>query len=183
VDTAMLSVLFKLNNVATGATMVFRSQLCAELLPIPDSWVHDAWIVWLAALQGSVGILPRRAIAYRIHQGQQLGLDPPTLRARIAHSQRHAVNGYISLIRQFEDLRGYLEKKNDSRLAEFLPGVDAKIRLLRSRASLTGTPMQRVGKVLPSWRDYQLYARGPISLLKDLVLPSSSAGLEKRGAI
>jgi glycosyltransferase involved in cell wall biosynthesis len=42
--TGMVSSLFKLDYIATGATMVFRSTLRDQFVPIPGSWPHDAWL-------------------------------------------------------------------------------------------------------------------------------------------
>ncbi len=44
VYTGIVSSLLKLDYIATGATMVFRSKLRDQFIPIPGAWPHDAWI-------------------------------------------------------------------------------------------------------------------------------------------
>ena len=61
-------------NPATGATYVFRSSFVPLVTPIPEEWVHDAWIALLIATQSRVALVPEMLISYRIHSGQQIGV-------------------------------------------------------------------------------------------------------------
>lgn len=68
-----LEVLLK-HNVVTGATMAFRAELRDLLLPIPEQWVHDAWIALLASAAGTGGVLIEESlIHYRQHSKQLIG--------------------------------------------------------------------------------------------------------------
>jgi len=57
----------------TGATMAFRSNLKKIILPIPEYWIHDAWISCLAASQGSIATVIEPLILYRQHEGNVIG--------------------------------------------------------------------------------------------------------------
>lgn len=176
VDSGISSVLFR-QSIATGATMVFRAQLRNEFISIPDSWVHDGWIAWLAAFQSGLAVLPAAQMRYRIHPRQQLGLNPPSIAARIAIARRNELAPYGSLVNQvhqFQDLRQYLEEhRRDSQLAKFIPEVDAKLRHIQGRVALTKSPLhRRIRWILASWREYRRYALGPMSMLKDIYLVS-----------
>jgi len=46
-----LEVLLK-HNVVTGATMAFHSRIREIILPIPEIWIHDAWIALLGSIVG-----------------------------------------------------------------------------------------------------------------------------------
>jgi len=178
-DTGFVSSLFRLDYVATGATMVFRSELRSQCLPIPGSWVHDAWIIWISALRGGIAVLPDATIRYRIHSQQQIGLDPPSLLELLAVARKNAVF-FRSVATRLKDLRLYLEQhKLDAQLAKFIPDVDAKIRHLEGRASLKGSLLHRIRWILLSWRQYQRYARGPISMVSDAFIVSD--GVESTG--
>lgn len=174
-DSGFVSSLLRLDYVATGATMVFRSELRSYCLPIPDSWVHDAWIMWISALRGGVAILPDATIRYRIHSRQQIGLDPPTLLERLEVARKNGVF-FRSVAARLKYLRLYVEEhKGNTRLAKFIPDLDAKIRHLEGRASLTGSFLHRMRWIMLSWRDYQRYARGPISMISDAFIVSDEA--------
>jgi glycosyltransferase involved in cell wall biosynthesis len=63
--------------VVTGATMAFRSRYRDLLLPIPDIWVHDAWIAMLMGATSNLAALPTPLIAYRQHGANQIGIPRP----------------------------------------------------------------------------------------------------------
>jgi glycosyltransferase involved in cell wall biosynthesis len=59
--------------LVTGATMTFRSEHRSLLLPIPECWVHDAWIAFLLGAVAPLGFVDRPTVLYRQHPGQQVG--------------------------------------------------------------------------------------------------------------
>ena len=61
--------------VVTGATMAFRSKYRDLVLPIPEKWVHDAWIALLISATSYLIALPTPLIAYRQHAQNQLGVQ------------------------------------------------------------------------------------------------------------
>lgn len=68
-----LEVLLK-RNVVTGATMAFRQELRDWILPIPEQWVHDAWIALIAGVIGKKGVFVEEPlIYYRQHPKQAIG--------------------------------------------------------------------------------------------------------------
>lgn len=80
-----LGLLLK-RKLVTGAAMAIHRQLLDDALPLPATeWVHDAWLVTLAAMTGRVDSLPESLVDYRLHGGNQLGLggnDPLPRSAR-----------------------------------------------------------------------------------------------------
>lgn len=173
-DSRILDSLFRLNNLVTGATLVFRKHLRSEVIPIPGSWVHDGWIAWVAALRGGLAVVPTVKIRYRVHSRQQLGLDSQPLTEQLAFARQNGRNGYLSLIGQFADAKRYLERHcEDVDSIRIIPRIDGKLRLLRGRSTLPNSFFERVRWILWSWRGYRDYARGPISMLKDSLFPSS----------
>jgi glycosyltransferase involved in cell wall biosynthesis len=59
--------------LVTGATMAFRSEYRSLLLPIPECWVHDAWIAFMLGAVASLGFVDQPTVRYRQHPGQQVG--------------------------------------------------------------------------------------------------------------
>jgi glycosyltransferase involved in cell wall biosynthesis len=172
VDAGLISTLLRLNYIATGATMVFRSEFRRECIPIPDSWVHDAWISWIAALRGGLAPLPGATIRYRVHTQQQIGLAPASFTGHVALARRNE-SYFRTVATRLKDLRLYLDQhREDNQLAKSIPELDAKIRHMEGRASLPGSILHRVCWILQSWREYRRYARGPISMVSDAFIVS-----------
>ena len=64
-------------NVVTGATMAFRTDLREHFLPIPSeipNVIHDGWIALIASAVSVVEFVDEPFIDYRQHESQQLGL-------------------------------------------------------------------------------------------------------------
>jgi glycosyltransferase involved in cell wall biosynthesis len=59
--------------VVTGATMMFRAEHRAHVLPIPPNWVHDGWIAFIIGALAPIGFVDRATILYRQHAAQQIG--------------------------------------------------------------------------------------------------------------
>ena len=64
-----------LRNLATGATMAFRKEFKAQIIPFPvlDNFHHDEWIALVGTYQQKFYMLPGKYIQYRIHGNQQVG--------------------------------------------------------------------------------------------------------------
>ena len=60
-------------NVVTGATTMFRSCYRDLILPIPDCWVHDAWVALLISAVSACAMVNEPLIDYRQHPRQQIG--------------------------------------------------------------------------------------------------------------
>lgn len=179
VDTGIVSTLFRLNYVATGATMIFRTELRKHFLPIPDSWVHDAWISWIAALRGGLAPFPAATIRYRIHAHQQIGLAPASLAGHLAVAQKNR-DYFRTVAQRLKDLRLYLEQHaEDKQLARFIPDLDAKIRHTEGRASLNGSALHRISWILRAWREYQRFSRGTIAMVSDAFVVSGEKSPKK----
>ncbi len=101
--------------VVTGATMTFRSEYRPFVLPIPENWVHDAWIAFIIGAMAPVGFVEHPTVMYRQHAAQQIGgkklswkelyamakeVGPPYFRLayerfRIAHERLQAFSSQV----------------------------------------------------------------------------------------
>lgn len=62
------------HNVVTGATIAFRAELRKLILPIPEQWIHDAWIALLLSAANIKGtFIEEPLIKYRQHSNQFIG--------------------------------------------------------------------------------------------------------------
>lgn len=77
-------------NIVTGATAMLTRDLVNVAVPIPESFVHDEWLAFLAASLGTLLVENRPLIDYRVHDGNQIGVPPRSLwaQARVAMSGR-----------------------------------------------------------------------------------------------
>ena len=74
VETGRFADVLIKRPVVTGATLIFRAELRAHILPIPEPWIHDAWIAWMVALHSRVACVSQPLMAYRVHAAQQIGV-------------------------------------------------------------------------------------------------------------
>jgi glycosyltransferase involved in cell wall biosynthesis len=179
VGPALYEQLLKLNFIATGATMAIRSKFRPAFLPIPEIWVHDAWISWIAAIRSELVCVPDRTIAYRIHDSQQIGLAPssPVQHARLAKNNNQKLFRLIAtrLSTLWERLKrdGYTNQSLLSLLEE-------KIRFMEGRGNLNSSPIRRLYWIFSSRQDYSRFARGAVSMLSDAFIVDSNGENESR---
>ncbi len=75
-------------NLMTGATLALRASWRDLILPIPEGWIHDAWIGMLLSATADVRMSPEPTIHYRLHAEQHVGIGVQPHRLTWAH---HAV--------------------------------------------------------------------------------------------
>ncbi len=73
---------------ALGCTLMFRSSLVGEIIPIPLCWEQDGWIAW-----DGIDLFEDRhhseaLICYRIHPTQQFGVTALSLPEKIRRSKQ-----------------------------------------------------------------------------------------------
>ena len=166
-----LAVLLK-HRVVTGAALAFRADLREKILPIPESWVHDGWIAFVAALFADLRAIPEPLILYRQHERNFIGAAATTT-AQIGESLGRGRDSYTRNAQQYAELKERIKSWNDvPDQARILRLLDAKIAHIRARADL---PRGRVGRVAPIFSElargnYHHYSMGVKSAVKDLVL-------------
>jgi hypothetical protein len=124
------------------------------IVPIPEEWVHDAWIALLIATQARVLLLPEQLISYRIHSAQQIGV-------------KRATPSDDLLVRRWTALA--------ERLATFSldPTIDRvlhkKLNFLKTRRALKQQHLpHRVVAASRTLPGYFSFARGLFSYLRDV---------------
>ena len=60
-------------NVAAGITLMFRAAVRDLALPFPAEWMHDGWVILMAAATGPCAVVAEELVDYRQHGGQQVG--------------------------------------------------------------------------------------------------------------
>ena len=171
------------HDVVTGATMAFRASCRQIALPIPEPWVHDAWLALVIATVSELKLIDRPLIKYRIHHEQQLGRPKEPFMAKVAREIKNIKeNRAKAFDKAKSDRAAELEMYTEAygRLAEYknehgptLSSIREKACHARSRINIMGTNrlfrVWLISKELVSMR-YHRYSYGCYSAFKDLVV-------------
>lgn len=99
-----LKVLLK-HNVVTGATIAFRVGLRKLILPIPEQWIHDAWIALLLSAANIKGtFIEEPLIKYRQHSNQIIGTKVLSFNEQIQKAYLNKLDYYELLSKSFENV-------------------------------------------------------------------------------
>jgi glycosyltransferase involved in cell wall biosynthesis len=165
-----LSVLLR-HPVVTGATMAFRSSYRELLLPIPEIWIHDAWISLLIGSVSHLVPLPVPLIAYRQHSANQIGIPRRNRESKRAKTGCAAFYG--PQVSRFEMARARLAE-----LPSRFPGairsierIDDMLLFLRARAALPDSRWRRLPGAMHELAAlrYHRHAYGWKSFRRDLL--------------
>ena len=166
--------------VVTGATMIFRTWLRDHAFPIPEPWVHDAWLAWICAVSSRLVLTSECLTQYRLHGSQQLGLPVQSKRQQLKASglrqmlkamRQNEKERYLRFSTEFNSLWRHLELRQMGSqetlqqvrrkvfFADFLVKNLAKPRLVRLLCSI------------PRFRDYhELTPHRTITILRHALL-------------
>lgn len=169
------------HNVVTGATMAFRSPLRDRIFPIPEEWVHDAWIAIVLSLFSGLRFIDSCLMDYRQHDSQQIG----GLKSTIAGKTRLAssIDGYEVQIRQCRLLAEHVERlrvpRNSYRLEKI---ADKRAHLEARTAMYANRGLASAGGAVRELLKgrYHQYSSGFASLAKDLFMIGKRAVVPKK---
>ncbi len=178
VNDQAFEVLLKRNR-ATGATMAFRSEYRDLVLPIPDQWVHDGWIVLLIAAVSSIRLVQDSLLLYRQHDQNLIGGVKKTISSMIrqeglAHllarlRQSHQIE-LASEADRYEQAYQRLQR-TASVDPQRLSALTRKTRHLRLRESLAKPRLKRLPTILTELLllRYKRFSNRSYPALRDLL--------------
>ncbi len=175
-------ILFR-RNIVTGMTMMFRSSLCDKFLPIPQSWVHDAWIAFMLVAHARLIPSNERLVGYRTHAIQQIG-SPVGTKQKFHRLSSLGISEFLRCSRtnnlmeyektavQFDDLAEYLRNTRLPRMHDLAVHASTKAIHARNAIFILSLPVfRRLGVLMRSVGEYQRYSSpGLQNLLRDLIL-------------
>jgi hypothetical protein len=158
-------------NVVTGATMAFRSDLKDLILPIPNgiAIIHDGWIALMIAAVTDLVFLEEPLILYRQHSAQQMGVRGG-VRPKVlpkSHYQAHQC--------QLRAVHERLLQGSHTGITPELHGLNSRLeawdRHLQVRLDLPTSRMRRLPSVLRELltRRYHRFSNGFASVARDLI--------------
>lgn len=158
-------------NLATGATVLFRRELLDLARPFAPGWVHDEWLAIVAAATGGIDVIEEPLIDYRQHGANQIGVQAPTMRSRLARVLQNGAERNALIARQFAELRARVGEQLST---EDRRALEAKIAHEDARAAMPRTRILRVPAIARELAHgaYSRYAsRGRWDAVRDLLQP------------
>lgn len=169
IEKELAAVLLK-HDVVTGATMMFRAELRNTLLPIGESWVHDAWITWMLVLYSGIAAIAEPLMAYRVHENQQLGLAPSSFSEKLNSARQKGRSQCRLIAVQFEKLRDHWLEHPGKDFMALMSDFDGRIKNSYLRANLPQSRLKRVWPICSAISAYYKYANGAMSICRDLLI-------------
>lgn len=165
------------NNLVTGATAAFGSELRDLAVPIPThlpAHLHDGWLAALAAAAGRLRPVDDALMDYRVHDDQHVGVPNEAYRpdAGLVRRGRTAPDftTHLALLAALEHRLG--EPRHDDTVAAATARATVRdlSRHLAVRSSLPTNTLVRAGVVGRELArgGYRRWARGSVTALKDL---------------
>jgi len=156
------------NRFVTGATVMFRTCLRQNCLPVGSGWLHDEWLVATSAAIADVRLIDSPLICYRQHASQQIGLSPPP--SFQERNRRH----WTELARQIgllEEICTRLSRQSLTQPGEALYSCyQDHLRFARFRYALPQSRLRRLSAMLHEYPAYSALGSGLRSMATDLVL-------------
>ncbi|MBL8163901.1 MAG: glycosyltransferase family 2 protein [Anaerolineae bacterium] len=157
--------------VVTGATMAFRTQWRDLFLPIPENWIHDAWISFWITLMADVIVIPEPLMQYRQHTLNQIGISGRTRLDRMRVALKTDPQIYQLLYERYSVLLERLEQSPHI-AHDILPAVRTKLQHLNARRNM---PRNRVARFPVILRElfsghYKHYSGSALNAIRDLLL-------------
>lgn len=161
---------------ATGATLAFRRSLREDVLPIPQLWIHDAWIALVVAAVSKLSIIDESLVMYRQHCANQIGAKKKGITFRLrecAATDREKY--YKDEIERYESVysRVVLKSAKQTGLLDKAVKIQCKLNHLRARSRLPENRLFRLPMICAGLAklNYNRYSEGWQLAVKDLLLP------------
>jgi len=173
-------------NVVMGAALAFRAELRNVVLPIPDTWEHDAWIGLIAAAFGRVAMGERSTTAYRQHGGNRVGAEKLGFSRRVDRAMSTPSGDFLRQHRQLEAARERIaSRRSEGEALDILARIDRKMAHLSARGRMPASRWRRVPIVIRELvaLSYHRYSSGWLSAARDLAQPVSHRGDNTKASV
>ena len=169
-----VEVLLK-RNVVAGASMAFRAAYKDVVLPIPNMWVHDAWIALLIAAVAELAMIKESLHKYRQHSTNHIGLRMTGLLKEMVRAKHSQANVFWDRVEYYKALYARLLALSGAGYgvrSEVFRILEEKIMHWVARASMPENKLSRVPLVLRELATlrYFRHSRGLKSIAGDLLL-------------
>lgn len=161
-------------NAITGATAAFRATLRGKALPVPNGWMHDAWIAIVAASQSQLMPIDIPLMFYRQHEANTIGGRRLNLRNRLDRARTRSSQRYEAEISRLTELYTRLQAARNAKVDahHFREIIDRMDHLNVRNATLSCSLAHRFRLVLSELITFRYFrfSNGFSSALVDLIL-------------
>jgi len=166
-----LAILLR-HYVATGMALMFRAPIRDLALPIPAGWMHDGWVVLMAAVSGPCALVAEELVDYRQHGRQQIGGRRLGFRDQVRRARAMDAEYFRDMADKFSAAERRLVERRLSGYLGAAGRLRAKADQSARRAALRRGETGRLGLVCREWLSgrYRRYGLGWKSALQDLFL-------------
>lgn len=154
-----------------GATLMLRATLARSMPAIPKSWVHDAWLAWMIALNSTLEFTEEPLIDYRVHNSQQIGIGGIKASGKAGDVQESLRAYYQRVASQFTELLGYVDKLDVRGRDGIIKDIRWKIAFLERESSLSPRRATRALEIAQLLPGYMRYSRGFGAIRQDAFMP------------
>lgn len=148
----------------TGATMAIKREMLLYCLPLPEEFMHDSWLAYIASSFNKLNICEDRLIFYRVHESQQIGLQKKSKKG--IYFEKNVVTLNNEIIKM--DI--LYEKLIENRAKEdYLKILLEKKSFYEQRTKLSLFFGYRIIQICKLLKYYFIYSSGVKSIIKDIL--------------
>lgn len=143
-----LEVLLK-HFTVTGSALTIKRRLLEYALPIPEGWMHDAWIAIIAAAMGGLGLIPDELLLYRQHGNNTIGVARHGLASRWKETlQLNRAAYYAGELQRYREALNRLKIFSHACCPDSFGLIAAKLSHLENRACLPEKRLHRIPHII-----------------------------------
>lgn len=161
-------------NLVTGAACAFRRSLFEQARPFSQHFLHDEWLGFVAAMQGSIDWIDAPTMQYRLHGANAVGVPIPSigrkLRLIIESFAMPMAGRQRTRAERLEAVLAHMRTRDAQ--PEAVAYVSAAASHARFRSNLPRNPFVRMYGVARERAagHYRAWSSGSASILRDLLL-------------
>ncbi|WP_128330144.1 glycosyltransferase [Apibacter sp. HY039] len=169
-NSKFVEYLLKYNNVVTGAALAFKKEVKNDILPLDSGLIHDYQIAIKLAIKNSISAIPETLGYYRLHKGQQIGIDNNKVDINKKESILEFFTGITDWYIELQFLSIALNRAEN--YESFIPGLSKYVYILKNNSKeakknfFKNTPFFKKKRILLRWYKYKILN----TTIKDILL-------------
>ncbi|MGM5630097.1 glycosyltransferase [Apibacter raozihei] len=169
-NSKFVEYLLKYNNVVTGAALAFKKEVKNDILPLDSGLIHDYQIAIKLAIKNSISAIPETLGYYRLHKGQQIGIDNNKVDINKKESILEFFTGITDWYIELQFLSIALNRAEN--YESFIPGLSKYVYILKNNSKeakknfFKKTPFFKKKRILLRWYKYKILN----TTIKDILL-------------
>lgn len=164
-------------NFVAGMAMAVRTRFLLEALPVPQGWMHDAWLALNAAASDAFRAIPESLVSYRLHGKNAMGVGSVSLWGHLKRASRLPPQ---TLVVRANELQSATERLSSQLSTPRIAALSERIFHLNTRGKMPPDRLSRLPLVARElWTGrYRRCSLGLVTACRDLLrsMPSGPPG-------